>query len=134
MAQGITPLETPCVEWTGTRNRRGYGNAWSEGRFVNAHRLAWIERYGPIPKGLWVLHLCDNPPCINPIHLFLGTRSDNAADMVAKGRSTATGLCQCGRPFDQIAGGQRRCSTCKNAYQRRWYAEHGRRRRSDCRT
>ncbi len=55
-----------------------------------AHRVAWVVWRGPIPDGLWVLHTCDNPPCCNPAHLFLGTRADNIADMVAKGRADRT--------------------------------------------
>lgn len=53
---------------------------------VLVHRLTWINTNGPIPKGMCVLHTCDNPPCVNLDHLFLGTQADNIADMVAKGR------------------------------------------------
>jgi len=53
---------------------------------IRTHRLAWELANGPIPDGLSVLHHCDNPPCCNVEHLFLGTQTDNHADMVAKGR------------------------------------------------
>lgn len=53
---------------------------------TGSHRVAWTISHGPIPDGLWVLHRCDNPPCCNPAHLFLGTVSDNNKDMCAKGR------------------------------------------------
>jgi hypothetical protein len=52
-----------------------------------AHRLAFLMHYGNIPNSMHVLHRCDNPPCINPQHLFLGTNQDNMDDMVRKGRS-----------------------------------------------
>lgn len=82
-----------CVEWTGRRDRQGYGYmAISRGgieRKVKAHRAAYEEMHGAIPNGACVLHSCDNPPCINPSHLFVGSRSDNHADMVSKGRQAA---------------------------------------------
>jgi hypothetical protein len=73
-----------CWPWTGSCTRHGYGKLSAT---EVAHRVAWELTNGPIPSGLCVLHRCDNPPCCNPAHLFLGTRSDNVADMVAKGRA-----------------------------------------------
>ena len=78
---------SPCIEWMKSRDRRGYGVQWFQGRTHRAHRVAWMEANGPIPEGMYVCHHCDNPPCVNVEHLFLGTQVDNMHDMVVKGRS-----------------------------------------------
>lgn len=75
-----------CIEWHGHRNYAGYGIKWIGEKRYRAHRLAWVEAYGQIPNDLCVLHRCDNRACINPDHLFLGTRGDNAKDRDAKKR------------------------------------------------
>lgn len=85
-------IQTGCIEWTGTL-RNGYGRlvigSRSDGsrRTVSAHRLAYATYKGEIPKGMFVCHTCDNPACINPQHLFLGTRQDNVNDREEKGRN-----------------------------------------------
>lgn len=71
--------------WTGCVVRR-YGQMRWHGERHRTHRLSWILANGPIPDGLWVLHHCDVPLCVNPAHLFLGTVQDNKRDEVAKGR------------------------------------------------
>jgi hypothetical protein len=76
-----------CWVWTGSTDPRGYGHIWRQGRLVPTHRLSYELNRGPIPDGMCVLHRCDNPPCCNPSHLFLGTKADNAHDMHAKGRA-----------------------------------------------
>lgn len=76
-----------CWEWSGTiQVKTGYGVAGIDGRHLSAHRVSYEVFVGPIPPGLCVLHRCDNRPCVNPSHLFLGTRGDNAKDMVSKER------------------------------------------------
>lgn len=76
-----------CWEWTAGVTPDGYGKMRIEGVDRLAHRIAWEEFVGPIPDELWVLHRCDNPPCCNPDHLWLGTHLDNMQDMARKGRS-----------------------------------------------
>jgi hypothetical protein len=75
-----------CMEWLGTRAFYGYGKTMFRGKTTTAHRKVWTLTYGEIPEGMCVLHKCDNPPCCNPDHLFLGTHADNARDREAKGR------------------------------------------------
>lgn len=78
--------ETGCIEWMRPTTENGYGRLMIGKRRIMAHRLAWQIENGPIPDGMSVCHRCDNPKCINPAHLFLGTNVDNMADMKAKGR------------------------------------------------
>jgi hypothetical protein len=69
------------------RTALGYGKfSISPGIWKSAHRISWELEHGPIPKGKCVLHHCDNPPCVRPSHLFLGTKADNNEDMRKKGR------------------------------------------------
>lgn len=93
-----TITEAGCWEWTGVRNRDGYGSFWTGERFpgrdgkrggpvmVLAHRWSHERFVSEIPSGLYVLHTCDTPCCVNPEHLFLGTQADNVRDCAAKGR------------------------------------------------
>jgi hypothetical protein len=82
-----------CWEWIGSRDKDGYGRirGSSHGKVwvKRAHRCSYEEHVGPIPEGLDVCHHCDNPPCINPDHLYAGTKSENMQDMVQRGRSAA---------------------------------------------
>lgn len=75
-----------CWKWTGM-TVVGYGTLRVNARPTKAHRFSWELHNGPIPDGLFVCHHCDNPACVRPSHLFLGTHSDNMRDMRAKGRA-----------------------------------------------
>lgn len=74
-----------CWIWT-ARINKGYGQYQENGRPIAAHRYSWTHFYGEIPDGIFVCHKCNNPKCVNPKHLFLGTHKENMLDMIRKGR------------------------------------------------
>ena len=82
----LTAGGVACWPWRGRRLRSGYGRLVLRGRQIAAHRIAYELSNGPVPTGLLVCHSCDNPPCCNPLHLWIGTHQDNMDDMMAKGR------------------------------------------------
>jgi predicted XRE-type DNA-binding protein len=83
----IMPYDRGCWLWVAYTDPNGYGQMGSIGRkLIRSHVASWVLTFGPVPKGKCVCHTCDNPPCCNPSHLWLGTKDENFDDMRRKGR------------------------------------------------
>jgi hypothetical protein len=116
-------IAEPCMEWPLGRTPQGYGQGWHDGAKYFAHRVVAEQFYGPIPKGMCVCHRCDNPSCINPAHLYIGTPSDNQRDAVERRRHRHARVTHCprGHAYDETntqhrtrkdGGRLRVCGTC----------------------
>lgn len=90
----ITANDELCWNWQRGKTKDGYGHFRYGGTHLKAHRVSWEFKNGEIASGLDICHSCDNPSCVNPKHLFPGTRLDNMKDMVAKGRGNHKGGAQ----------------------------------------
>ena len=106
------------------------GTGWKRAR---AHRIAWIEKNGPIPKGKFICHRCDNPSCMNVDHLFLGSPRDNSIDMAQKGRhyQQLKTHCKSGHEFTVdntyvTKAGHRQCRQCNSKTGRKYHAKQKR--------
>jgi hypothetical protein len=118
-----------CIEWGGATDAKGYGICYARrfGKLIRrAHVLAWIDANGRLPlPGEQVRHTCDNPPCINPVHLLIGSAKDNSQDAVSRGRLAQQRKTHCpkGHPYEgnsysyeTPAGGKNRlCKICAQA-------------------
>ena len=91
-----------CIEWQRARSSAGYGQVRRNGRAEYVHRLTWEAEYGPLPPSAHVLHHCDNPPCYNIEHLFVGTQADNNRDKCEKKRDHNSRKTHCpqGHPYE----------------------------------
>ena len=93
-----------CWEWQGAMLPNGYGKIFgTEHKIIGAHRASWIVTHGNIPEGMLVCHHCDNPRCVRPEHLFLGTDKDNTRDMFQKGRGVGVVAERWKRKFNRCA-------------------------------
>lgn len=98
-------IDADCWMWTGAKLYNGYGTMSFAKKAERAHRASYRAFRGPIGDGLWVLHTCDKPDCINPSHLFLGTPADNAIDRDTKGRGARGAASKRSQLNDEIVRG-----------------------------
>lgn len=121
----IVVTERDCWEWTKPRNSFGYGQYFFFGKRYQVHRMAYMLTHGvQLERSTYICHTCDNPPCVNPAHLWAGRSRDNLLDCVRKGRHQEANQTHClrGHPLhgDNVLhiDGRRKCRTCTRARMR----------------
>ncbi len=119
-----------CWNWLANKYPNGYGQFQLEGKPRSAHRLSYELAYGPIPKGLVVRHKCDNPGCVRPEHLELGTQADNVQDSVRRSRNANSIKTECkhNHPFDSdntyiTSEGKRQCKACRKIRKAKYHGQ-----------
>ena len=127
--------EASCWDWTGAGGRRGgYGQVFVDGRNEPAHKVAWMLHHRrAFPAGMDACHSCDNPRCVNPLHVWPGSRRDNMRDAREKGRlrpwNAGRPTCRLGHPLEgdnvYTGSGRRRCRTCSRA---QWHRRQAKKR------
>jgi hypothetical protein len=128
----VTDKKTGCWNWIACKNNRGYGKTSFRGNQDLSHRVFWKIINGEIPFGMFICHKCDNPGCVNPEHLFLGTPKDNMQDCVIKDRHNHTNgnkgklFCKHGHEFTKEnthvnKKGERLCRQCDKDWHNKYY-------------
>lgn len=105
-----------CWLWKAAKTNKGYGNFWNGQRLIMAHRFSYILHKGEIPDGMFVMHTCDNPPCVNPDHLVTGTPRENTLDMFKKGRNVSRYTYKQSRVADMVPAIRKRYSENECSY------------------
>lgn len=104
-----------CWNWIGAKHRQGYGNFGVKGKIKLSHRVSWEIYVGKIPKDMCVCHKCDNPSCVNPDHLFLGSQYENVQDCKKKGRLLKNSK----KSWENSSYNNYKCKQCKKKFKSR---------------
>ena len=119
----VNKQDDGCWTWTAGRTKKQYGKFSVDGKTKQAHRVSWTLHNGDIPGRLFVLHHCDNPPCVNPEHLYLGDHKQNMRDRLERGGNPQVSKTHCDKGHElEVVGndGRRGCKTCRREAHTQW--------------